>query len=226
MGLLTRLFKKRSSAAKRRPRRLPEKVLAPVEEIVEQGILVDGVAIRMSVKNSIIMNALKRNVDYQVEEIYDLVRAQAFALVEERERDAKHIARVRDEIKKYGRSAWQETEYGSRDMKTLKHREEVYEGLARELRSLAEQEGFVQKSAEQARAAAWREIGDSLKERASHPYYSGGSSPEYQEARDDRIQTFIEEDLAELIRAHSDEAAAGSQGGGGLFRRRQTSKER
>lgn len=221
LGWFSRIFgvsKKGSSSSKRRPRRLPEKVLAPVEEIVEQGVLVDGVAIRMSVKNSIIMNALKRNVDYQVDEIHDLVREQAFALVEERERDAKHIARVRDEIKKYGRSAWQETEYGSRDMKTLKHREEVYEGLARELRSLAEQDEFVHRSAEQAREAAWREIGDSLKERASHPYYSGGSSPEYQSARDDRIREFIDEDLTELIRSQKGAA-------GGFFKRKSASSK-
>ncbi|MBN9613296.1 MAG: asparagine synthase, partial [Actinobacteria bacterium] len=52
---------------KRKPRTrrtLPRRQLAPVEEIVEQGLLVADVAARMTVKNAIIMNALKRRIDY------------------------------------------------------------------------------------------------------------------------------------------------------------------
>ena len=223
MGLLSKLGKalrKRRGTQRKKRQRYPEKVLAPVDEIVEQGVLLDNVAIRMGVKNSIIMNALKRNIDYRVDEIHDLVREAIEALVLEREDDAKHIARVRNEVKRYGRSAWQETEYGHDDAKTLKHRQDVYDGLASELRRLAADPEFISRTAEQARESAWSEIGDSLKDRATHPYYSGGASAEYQAARDERIEAFIHEDLTALIRQQTE----GSDEPGVRFRRKRTPK--
>lgn len=233
MSFFKKLFggsRTKKTSGRRRSKRFPEKVLAPVEEIIEQGMLVDNVAIRMSVKNSIIMNALKRNVDYRVEEIHDLVREQVLALADERENDAKHIARVRDEIQRYGRSAWQETEYSNQDSKTLKHRQQVYEGLGSQLRDLATDQPFITRTAEQAREAAWSEIGNSLKERATHPYYSGGASAEYQAARDDRIQSFIDEDLTTLIRTQMTQEPAAQlaeePSGAGFFKRKRASSAR
>lgn len=200
---MNKLFgrRKRTKPGKtKRPRKLPERKLAPVAEIVEQGILVANVAARMSVKNTIIMNALSKNVDYDVAQVQDLVRDKLLELSHERLRDANHIKRVREEIRKYGRSAWQETEYGSDDNRTLKHRQEVYEQLAAMMQKEAADEKFVSRTAKEARDQAWLEIGDSLKERASHPYYSGGATPEYRREREGRIKDLIDGDLAKLIK--------------------------
>lgn len=192
-------FTRWKSGRSRAPRRLPRRELAPVEEIVEQGLLVADVAARMTVKNAIIMNALKRKVDYDEQQIVDMVRDTLEELAEERERDARHILRMREEIRSTGRSAWSESEYGSDDSRTLRHREEVYAGVAAELRARADDRDYLTATAERARAAAWNEIGDSLKERATHPYYAGGASPEYRRERDARIQLLIERDLTELM---------------------------
>jgi len=162
-------------------------------------MLVADVAVRMSVKNSIILNALGRKADYDREQIQDMVRASLIELAEERERDAKHISRMRSEIKRTGLSSWSENDYGSDDNTTLNHRQQVYEQVALQLRERAEDERYVDEAAERARTAAWNEIGDSLKERATHPYYAGGSSEEYQRERDSRIELFIQRDLAELM---------------------------
>lgn len=201
-------WSKRKARRKPRGRRsLPKRELAPVEEIVEQGLLVADVATRMTVKNAIIMNALKRKMDYDEQQIVDMVRESVDELAEERERDARHIEQVRGEIRSTGRSAWRESEFGDGDNRTLRHRQEVYEGVAEELRRRLDDTEYLERTAERARAAAWHEIGDSLKDRAMHPYYSGGSSAEYQQARDARIQLFIERDLTELMQ---DRAAAKS----------------
>lgn len=181
------------------PRRLPKRVLAPVEEIVEQGLLVADVAVRMTVKNAIIMNALKDHVDYDEGQIREMVRDALNELAAERERDARHIARVRGEVRDTGRSSWSESEYGSNDSRTLRHRQEVYEQVAAELRQRTENEEYLDNAIERARSLAWAEIGDSLKERASHPYYSGGHDDDYRENRDARIQQLIEKDLTSLI---------------------------
>lgn len=196
---MVKWFKRSKRARSRPPRRLPRRELAPVEEIVEQGLLVADVAARMTVKNSIIMNALKRKVDYDEQQIVDMVRDAVEELAEERERDAQHIERMRDEIRSTGRSAWSESEYGNDDNRTLRHRQEVYEGVAAELRRRAADAEYLRTTAERARVAAWGEIGDSLKERATHPYYGGGHSAEYRRAREARIQLLIERDLTELI---------------------------
>ncbi|MFA5605577.1 MAG: asparagine synthase [Leucobacter sp.] len=178
-------------------------MLAPVEEIVEQGLLVADVAVRMTVKNDIIMNALKRHVDYDSAQIVAMVRDATIDLAVERERDAQHIARMLGEIRSTGRSSWSESDYGSDDNRTLRHRREVYERVAEELRARADDERYLSETAARARDLAWSEIGDSLKERATHPYYSGGDSEEYRAARDDRIQQLIEKDLTELLQEQS-----------------------
>lgn len=195
-------FKKKGDkqVKKRGLKRFPERKLAPVEEIVEQGLLVANVAARMSVKNTIIMNALRKNVDYDEEQVEELVKEKLIELSHERERDANHIKRVREEIRKYGRSAWQETEYGNDDNRTLKHRQEVYAQLAGELKREADDADFITKIAGEAREQAWAEVGDSLKERASHPYYAGGASAEYRRERAKRIDRLINEDLAQLLK--------------------------
>lgn len=182
-------------------------MLAPVEEIVEQGLLVADVAVRMTVKNAIIMNALKEHADYDEAQIYEMVRDSLNELAAERERDARHISRVRGEIRDTGRSSWSETEYGNNDSRTLRHRQEVYEQVAAELRARTEDDSYLDTTVERARSLAWAEIGDSLKERASHPYYSGGHDEEYRSNRDDRIQQLIEKDLTSLIKQQSPKAS-------------------
>lgn len=185
------------------PRRLPRRVLAPVEDIVEQGLLVADVAVRMTVKNDIIMNALKRHVDYDEDRIVEMVREAVNDLADERERDAQHIDRMREEIRRTGRSAWSESDYGGEDSRTLKHRQEVYERVAEELRLRSEDEAYLRDAAERARTMAWGEIGPSIEERATHPYYSGGGSEEYRSAREERIQQLIDKDLTALIQQHT-----------------------
>ncbi|MBK0418943.1 asparagine synthase [Leucobacter sp. CSA1] len=193
------MFGFRKRRRPRPPRRLPRRVLAPVEEIVEQGLLVADVAVRMSVKNAIIMNALKRHVDYDEQRVTEMVQEATVDLAEERERDARHIQRMRNEISNTGRSSWSESDYGNDDSRTLRHRQEVYENIAVQLRERAADEAYLKTTVERAREAAWAEIGDSLAERATHPYYSGGASEEYREAREGRIQQLIEKDLTELV---------------------------
>nr|WP_245189997.1 asparagine synthase [Leucobacter exalbidus] len=191
-------------------RRLPKRVLAPVEEIVEQGLLVADVAVRMTVKNTIIMNALKRNVDYDATQINTMVHDSCVDLAEERERDARHIARMRNEIRDTGRSSWSESDYGNDDNRTLRHRQEVYEQVAEELHKRASDPTYLEETAERARQAAWHEIGGSLADRATQPYYSGNYNDEYGSERDSRIQQLIEKDLTSLIREQAAKAAGES----------------
>lgn len=191
---LRRKFRKRSTAG------IPQRILAPVDEIAEQGMLVADVAVRMEVKNDIIMNALKANVDYDEAHIIELVRESVIDLADERKRDAKHIDIMLERIRKSGFSAFSETQYRDEDNRTLNHRREVYELVAKGLRERSEDDEYLRQTAERSRELAWAEIGTSLADRAMHPYYSGGGSAEYQEQRERRIAQFVEKDLGELLR--------------------------
>lgn len=193
--------KKRAPGSRRR--RLPERRLAPVEDIVEQGLLVADVAARMTVKNAIIWNALRHKTDYRESQIIEMVRSTLIELADEREQDADHIAGMRADIRRLGTSSGSASDYGNEDSKTLRHRQEVYARVATQLRTRAEDEHYLRDTAERARAAAWEEIGDSLKQKASHPYYAGGSSEGYKQEREGRIQLLIERDLTELIKRRS-----------------------
>lgn len=189
-------------AALKRPRsaRIPERVLAPVEEIAEQGLMVADVAVRLSVKNAIIMNALAKHVDYSSDQVEQLVRDALTELSEEREQDAKRLDLVMKDLDMFGHSGRADTDYGMDDNRTIKHRRAVYRLVAAELADRREDHEYVKHAAEQARLAAWAEIGDALKTKAEHPYYGGGQTEEYRSKRDERIQRFIEKDLTQLIR--------------------------
>lgn len=218
--------KKRKSSGQRGLRKLPKRVLAPVEEIVEQGLMVADVAVRMQVKNAIIMNALKKHVDYDAEQINRMVQDACQDLASERERDARHIERMRGEIRDTGRSSWSESDYGNDDNRTLRHRQEVYEKVAAELRDRAANKEYLDSTAEKARMAAWREIGDSLADRATHPYYSGGDNDEYRSERDGRIQTLIEKDLTSLMQRKLDGTLDGDGEDNGGKKRKFKRKDR
>jgi len=187
-----------------RSRRAPERVLAPVEEIAEQGLMVADVAVRLSVKNAIIMNALARHVDYSVEQVEQLVRDALTELSEEREQDAKHLDSVMKDLDMFGHSGRGDADYGVDDNRTIAHRREVYRRVAAELSERIRDEDYVKNAAEQARLAAWAEIGDALKTKAEHPYYGGGHSEEYRSKREERIQRFIEKDLTQLMKQRNE----------------------
>lgn len=187
----------------RRPRQARKHVrkeLAPVEEIAEQGVMVADVAVRLTVKNAIIMNALAKNVDYSSDTIAELVKDTLTELADERDDDAQHLDSVAREIDRFGRSGRSDSDYGIDDNRTINHRRLVYRRVADELRARRDDEAYVRRTAENARQAAWAEIGESLKTKAEHPYYGGGNSQEYAEKRDERIRNLIEKDFPKLVR--------------------------
>lgn len=193
---MMRWFKSRSRTRRSKP---PRRELAPVEEIAEQGVLVADVAVRLTVKNAIIMNALAEHVDYSEEHVMELVRETLADLANEREEDAKHLDAVAGEIDKFGHSGWGDADYSFDDNRTIDHRRAVYRLVAQELRRRIDDEGYVRETTERARVAAWAEIGDSLKTKAEHPYYGGGRKKEYLEKREERIRHLIEKDLTRLV---------------------------
>lgn len=192
--LTSRAKKTRSSSAPRH--------LAPVEEIAEQGVLVADVAVRLSVKNAIIMNALAKREDYSEARVAELVRETLNDLASERDADATHLESVIGEIYKFGHSGWAEADYGIDDNRAINHRRAVYRMVADELRARTTDDRYVAETVESARKAAWAEIGDSLKTKAEHPYYGGGNKQEYFDKREERIRNLIEKDLPKLVRQH------------------------
>lgn len=197
------MFRWLSSLKKRKRSGIPKRDLAPAEDIAEQGVLVAEVALKLTVKNAIIMNALAKHEDYSQERVNDMVRDTLANLAEERVNDAEHLTEVMGEIRRHGRRTWGESSYGSGDSASIQHREIVYQLVAEELLKRVNDDSYVAEIAEHARAAAWLEIGDSLKTKAEHPYYGGGRNADYVEHRDERIGHLIEKDLTRLMQETS-----------------------
>jgi len=136
------------------------------------------------------------------------VRDGVTEVADERKRDAEHIREIRAEVKERGYSSWMDADYGNGDSRTLRHREAVYDGVAEQLYALSRDEEYLASTAERARKAAWREIGDSLKDRASEPYYEGGHTEEYAQARESRIADLISGELTELLNSRAAQGAS------------------
>lgn len=200
---------------KSRPK-LPKRELAPVADIVEQGLLVADVAVRMTVKNKLIVRALKHKADYSAEQTQEQVRQALTELIAEREKDAANIAIMRSQIKRVGFASGGEAEYHREDSQTLRHRQEVYEGVAAELKARAADHVYLASVAKKATELAWAEIGESIAQRAQHPYYSGGDNREYQAEREGRIQELIANDLQQLINSRNQQAEKPNSSGSWL----------
>lgn len=196
--------------------KLPKRELAPVADIVEQGLLVADVAVRMTVKNKLIVRALKHKADYSAEQTQEQVRQALTELIAEREKDAANIAIMRSQIKRVGFASGGEAEYHREDSETLRHRQEVYEGVAAQLKERAADPAYLAAVAKKATKLAWAEVGESIATRAEHPYYSGGDNREYQAEREGRIQELIANELQQLIASKNPEPEKPAQQGNWL----------
>lgn len=203
MKMLKHRPKLRRAAEKTRLRSrasLPKRELAPVEDAVEQGMLVANAAIRMSVKNSIIMNALGHGLDYNEEQVHELVKRAIMQLVTERERDVARLRRILYGTN-YGdfeevENALEENE--DDDYSTMMHRCKVYKQLAKQLRAKIQDEAYLGAIAEAARELAWKEVADSIQAQARQLRYLQEESKEYHLHREERIQAFIEGEIRQL----------------------------
>ena len=144
---------------------------APVERVVEEGLLIAMTALRMQVKNSMIVDAIRNDNSYDPEALASVARAELETMA------AQNVRLARDQLT-------------ARNIA-------IYRGLADALRELAADGTRISEVVEQSREEAWREVSGAvattLAARAVDP-----RDPAYEEEKDARIRDLLTVDLARL----------------------------
>src|SRR6187402_2121796 len=67
--------------------RLPETPAAPLDQVIEDAVMIARSGVRLSVRNSIIVDALRDGLSYDEQRLEDRARAQYLELADENEAD-------------------------------------------------------------------------------------------------------------------------------------------
>lgn len=164
--------------------------------MADEGLLITLSAVRMAVKNSIIVTALRENVNFAEADYAAIARIELRALGKRNTHDAERVEKQR---KRLSKSKWTMSfsEDSRQDIVLLAKRRKVYERLAEALEAVAEDEVKVAELVASAQADAGAELGAAVTARliaqAKVP-----DEPDYKEKREDRMRDLVNIDLAML----------------------------
>lgn len=171
----------------------------PLEELIDEGLLIARAGVRLAVKNLMILKSMRDHADWDVTRYVDAVRQELSNLADEKDGDADRIAAIASEAKSLSGEATHQADYRSGDVRALNLRESVSRGLANRLRELSADDDYVAEFVELAQASAWEEIAASVEAkllRAALP-----PDDDYARERDGRLLDLLG-DLAELDAEH------------------------
>lgn len=175
----------------------PEPHEATIEEMVDDGVLIAGAAVRLAVKNLIILRSARDRADYSPERVAAAVREELENLAMEKQTDAARLHHTQTTASERHGQPLHHSDYRSVDAAALARRASVSARLAGRLRQLSGDGDFVEQLVERARADAWEEIAESItaKARLSSPR----RDPDYERERGGRMLALLG-DLADLER--------------------------
>lgn len=179
---------------------------APVEPvaselIADEGLLVAASAVRMAVRNRIIVRALRDGLPYDEAEVRSIVRAVLDGIAVEKEQDALRLEQAVAEAAERPGVSRHQNDYREGDVDLLRRRAEVSRHLATRLREVSDNDASVDELAEAARQGAWEEIAASLESRLDARPEALADTEKYQRDRAIRMRQVATVDLAELARS-------------------------
>ena len=164
----------------------------------EEGLLITLSAVRMSVKNSIIVTALRDNVNFAEADYASVARAELEKLSKRSIHDAERVEKQRKRLTKF-KGTYSYDEDTRQDVKLLACRRKVYEQLAASLEEVATNEDRVADIVAGAQSDAAAEIVGALSTRLVEQALVA-REPDYKKKREKRMSDLITIDLA-LLRA-------------------------
>ena len=170
--------------------------MASYERIVDEGRLIALSAVRMAVKNRIIVGALREHRGFVEADYTTDVRTELDRLVRQNEEDAKRVGRQGKELDRT-RSAFQITDDDRLEVRKLALRRRVHLKLAGALRAVTDDEEQVAELLAQAQKDASDEIGAALADRLVEQVIDR-QDPDYVQRRAERVRTLVNTDLAAL----------------------------
>ncbi|QYF72558.1 hypothetical protein [Cryobacterium sp. PAMC25264] len=168
--------------------------------IVDEGMLIALSAVRMAVKNGIIVGALRDHSDYDPERYAALARHELEHVAQENDEDSTRVERLGSYLARTtGAGKSRELENKRRDVVRLGRRRTLHDHVAERLREFAADESRVTDLVAKAHADALQEINDALSARLLAQRIDP-RQPGYQAVRAERMRAVAAIDLAKLAK--------------------------
>ncbi|MGI6879021.1 asparagine synthase [Microbacterium sp. gxy059] len=165
---------------------------------MEEGVAIALAAVRLQVKNRILVGTITRDDDFDPDAFSEDAREALHALADEQENASIAMKQARRQA--WGRHSDSRGthDYRDRDTRNLRRRAKQYGGVAKKLRELAEDPDQVRTIVEDARSAAWHDVEMNLDRRLSIEAMRPEDDPEYARMREARMEALMFVDLQRL----------------------------
>lgn len=173
---------------------------ATLDELVADGLLIAESAVRMSVKNEVILRALRDRADYRAERAREVAREELRRLAVESRGDARRLEEERERASVRPGKAAHQSDYRKADIEHLRRRGEAATALADRLIRASADDEHLDELVEAARRRAWDEVGASIAERTAQEWTL---APRLSARERERRMAQVAEDLRELGKARS-----------------------
>lgn len=167
-------------------------------DAVEEGVAIALAAVRLQVKNRILVDTIADGDDFAAEVFGGDAREALLALAQEQDDAASAMSKLR--LKAWGRHSDPHGthDYRDRDVRNLRRRAKQYAGVAKKLRQLAESDDDVHGIVEEARNLAWHDVENNIDRRLQIEAMRPEDDPDYARMRDARMQALRLVDLQRL----------------------------
>ncbi|WP_309068111.1 asparagine synthase [Microbacterium sp.] len=186
-------------------------------DAIDEGVAIALAAARLSVKNAILVSTISLGESFDPQHFTGTARAVLVALADEQDAASDAMSRARKAA--WGRHTQPHGthDYRDRDVRNLRRRAKLYAGVAKALRTLAEDPERLRDLVERAREAAWQDVETNLQGRLRVEAMRPEQDPDYEKMRDARMQALRLVDLQKLSaqarrrrKAAADETAGAS----------------
>jgi hypothetical protein len=171
--------------------------MASMDRIVDEGLLIALSAVRMAVKNHIIVGALREHRDFVEADYTAAVRTELKRLVQQNEEDANRVGRQGKALART-RSAFEITDDDRLDVRKLALRRRVHLKVAGALRAVNDDHEQLAELLKRAQTDASEEIGAALADRLVTQIVDRREL-DYAQRRAERMRTLVTTDLAALL---------------------------
>ncbi|WP_036320034.1 hypothetical protein [Microbacterium indicum] len=165
---------------------------------IEDGVAIALAAVRLQVKNRILVDTIAADDDFSPEVFSGDAREALVQLATEQENAAEAVGKLR--AKAWGRHSDPHGthDYRDRDVRNLRRRSKQYAGVAKRLREIAASDERVHSLVEDARDAAWHDVENNIATRLNVEAMRPGDDPDYENMREARMQALRLVDLQAL----------------------------
>jgi len=167
-------------------------------DAVAEGVAIATAAVRLSVKNQILVGTIAQGGTFEMPHYRGVARAALLAMADESEQAAENLTQLRKRAKGRHSDPHGTHDYRDRDVRNLRRRAKQSIGVATHLRKVTEDDSELDALVEEARAAAWVDVRSNLDRRLRVEGMRPDQDPEYDTMREARMQALKLVDLQAL----------------------------